>query len=258
MHGFKPRNKGLCSSKSMYKNVLSSFIHICPKLCLNQWMVKSIVREFPGGPLVRTPCFHCQGPGFNPWSGKLGPCKLRHGQKKKKYCGTSIQLNYYTYYTAKKKKKGNGPLIHTSVHLFYAFSLCMLWNIYWWPSPPSSQIDNWIRVSGSGVWAVPILKSSSGNFNVHVKCKRHWGGGRSMDFRTRESWVQFLPFTNCCVSETVFSCVKRAWACYLSHRAVVWIKWHVKVEVPEYRKCFINASFQPLHTFSLLWVLGRA
>ena len=25
--------------------------------------------EFPGGPVVRTQRFHCQGPGFNPWSG---------------------------------------------------------------------------------------------------------------------------------------------------------------------------------------------
>ena len=26
-------------------------------------------REFPGGPVVRTLCFHCRGCGFNPWSG---------------------------------------------------------------------------------------------------------------------------------------------------------------------------------------------
>ena len=25
--------------------------------------------EFPGGPVVRTPHFHCRGPQFNPWSG---------------------------------------------------------------------------------------------------------------------------------------------------------------------------------------------
>ena len=25
--------------------------------------------EFPGSPVVRTPRFHCQGPGFSPWSG---------------------------------------------------------------------------------------------------------------------------------------------------------------------------------------------
>ena len=27
------------------------------------------LRESPGGPLVRTPRFHCRGRGFNPWSG---------------------------------------------------------------------------------------------------------------------------------------------------------------------------------------------
>ena len=26
-------------------------------------------REFPGGPVARTQCFHCGCPGFNPWSG---------------------------------------------------------------------------------------------------------------------------------------------------------------------------------------------
>ena len=25
--------------------------------------------DFPGGPVVKTPCFHCRGCGFNPWSG---------------------------------------------------------------------------------------------------------------------------------------------------------------------------------------------
>ena len=38
-------------------------------------------REFPGGPVVRTSGFHCQGHGFNPWS-KIHQAVL-HGQKKK-------------------------------------------------------------------------------------------------------------------------------------------------------------------------------
>ena len=25
--------------------------------------------EFPGCPVVRTPCLHCRGPRFDPWSG---------------------------------------------------------------------------------------------------------------------------------------------------------------------------------------------
>ena len=30
---------------------------------------KANYREFPGGPVVRTPRFRCWGPGFDPWSG---------------------------------------------------------------------------------------------------------------------------------------------------------------------------------------------
>ena len=27
------------------------------------------MRDFPGGPVVKTPRVHCRGHGFNPWSG---------------------------------------------------------------------------------------------------------------------------------------------------------------------------------------------
>ena len=27
-------------------------------------------RDLPGGPVVKTACFHCKGHRFNPWSGK--------------------------------------------------------------------------------------------------------------------------------------------------------------------------------------------
>ena len=30
---------------------------------------KSTNRDFPGGPVVKTPSFQCRGHGFNPWSG---------------------------------------------------------------------------------------------------------------------------------------------------------------------------------------------
>ena len=33
------------------------------------WIPKSVPREFPGGPVVRTLCFHGLGPQFNPWLG---------------------------------------------------------------------------------------------------------------------------------------------------------------------------------------------
>ena len=27
------------------------------------------LKDFPGGPVVKTPCSQCRGPGFDPWSG---------------------------------------------------------------------------------------------------------------------------------------------------------------------------------------------
>ena len=41
-------------------------------------------REFPGGPVVRTRCFHCQGPGLVPGRGTKIPRAVRRSQKKKK------------------------------------------------------------------------------------------------------------------------------------------------------------------------------
>ena len=38
--------------------------------------------DFPGGPVVRTPCFHCRGNGFD-WGTRI-PHAVWHGQKKKK------------------------------------------------------------------------------------------------------------------------------------------------------------------------------
>ena len=32
-------------------------------------ILKIHLQEFPGGPVVRTPCFHCRGHGFDPWLG---------------------------------------------------------------------------------------------------------------------------------------------------------------------------------------------
>ena len=41
-------------------------------------------RKFPGGPVVRTLCFYCWRPGFNPWSGNNIPQAVRHCQKWKR------------------------------------------------------------------------------------------------------------------------------------------------------------------------------
>ena len=40
--------------------------------------------DFPGGPMVKTPCFHCRWHKFYPWSGSKIPLEAWHGGKKKK------------------------------------------------------------------------------------------------------------------------------------------------------------------------------
>ena len=68
-------------SKDFFGLVLSSpygtpVTHIIPfDVDPQTYFVKSVFsclkldREFPGGPVVRTPCFYCRGLGFDPWSG---------------------------------------------------------------------------------------------------------------------------------------------------------------------------------------------
>ena len=60
-----------CSARlSTYSRLFSQDVHI---------------RDFPGGPVVRTRCFHCRGPGLDPWSVReLRFHKLRHTAKKNK------------------------------------------------------------------------------------------------------------------------------------------------------------------------------
>ena len=52
--------------------------------------------EFPGGPVVGTPHFHCRGPGFDPWWEKLRSHMLcgmawpkKEKRKKKRKCPAS-------------------------------------------------------------------------------------------------------------------------------------------------------------------------
>ena len=35
----------------------------------NKYLNKIMMQEFPGGPVVRMPHFHCRWHGFDPWSG---------------------------------------------------------------------------------------------------------------------------------------------------------------------------------------------
>ena len=51
--------------------------------------------EFPGGPVVGTPHFHCRGPGFDPWWEKLRShmlCGMAWPKKKKEKRKENVQL----------------------------------------------------------------------------------------------------------------------------------------------------------------------
>ena len=58
--GFCEKGTKLSSHGSLSKR--ETRMHLC--FCYGK-----NVRQFPGGPVVRTRRFHCRGPGFNPWSG---------------------------------------------------------------------------------------------------------------------------------------------------------------------------------------------
>ena len=47
---------GLCVRLEMAANSLTHFFKVG-------------FRDFPGGPVAKTPSCQCRGPGFNPWSG---------------------------------------------------------------------------------------------------------------------------------------------------------------------------------------------
>ena len=42
--------------------------------------------RFPGGPVVRTPCSHCWGPGFNPLVGEQRSCNVTEKNKHPQIC----------------------------------------------------------------------------------------------------------------------------------------------------------------------------
>ena len=60
----------------------------CP--LTEEWLKKMWYREFPGGPVVKTLSFHCQGPSSIPGQGTKILQATWCGQKKKKRCGTYI------------------------------------------------------------------------------------------------------------------------------------------------------------------------
>ena len=42
-------------------------------IILSEVSQKEKDRDFPGGPVVKTPRFHCRGNGLDPWSGNKDP-----------------------------------------------------------------------------------------------------------------------------------------------------------------------------------------
>ena len=51
-------------------------------LCYKDGFLNWVLRELPGGPAVRTWCFHCHGPGSIPGQGTKIPEAVWYGQKK--------------------------------------------------------------------------------------------------------------------------------------------------------------------------------
>ena len=54
----------------------------CINRCLDALMKKAMVREFPGGIVVRTQPFHCCGPGSIPGQGTEIPQAMQCSQNK--------------------------------------------------------------------------------------------------------------------------------------------------------------------------------
>ena len=58
-----------CSLSSRTHEALSQ--RTWSSLCRSKRGIKiNILRDFPGGPVAKTLCFQCRGPGFQLWSGK--------------------------------------------------------------------------------------------------------------------------------------------------------------------------------------------
>lgn len=62
----------VCESKWVYLPKGRIYIQKWAIENMSKWHVgrkQKRCQEFPSGSCVRTPCFHCKKPGFNPWSG---------------------------------------------------------------------------------------------------------------------------------------------------------------------------------------------
>ena len=58
-------NKILYRQKQLAGRLSNNIKHLIQTYTMNI----SLTRDFPGGPMVKTPCFQCRGCRFNPWWG---------------------------------------------------------------------------------------------------------------------------------------------------------------------------------------------
>ena len=58
------------STTTHFQNVLLLLENLEPFLInCYPWQLKNYSGDFPGGPVVKTPCFHCRGRRLDPWLG---------------------------------------------------------------------------------------------------------------------------------------------------------------------------------------------
>ena len=64
LNGYAPIKRSKCETFAISANILrrKNIVYLISFLKKCDW-------ELPGGPVVRTLSFHCQGLGFNPWLG---------------------------------------------------------------------------------------------------------------------------------------------------------------------------------------------
>ena len=101
-------------------------------------------REFPGGPVVRTRCFQCNGPGSIPGRGTKIPQAMQRGpkeKKKKKKERQEVEVIFSLTYS------GGGGDTHTNsfMHAFIHFFIHAAYK-YWAPIPfQMLQVQRWGR-----------------------------------------------------------------------------------------------------------------
>ena len=84
--------------------------------------------DFPGSPVVKTPCFQCMSLGFDPWSGNQDPTYSMAWPKKYVKHGVIMWPNSFTSRYLRKIKHA-----HTETHLYVHSSI--IWRRQWHPTP---------------------------------------------------------------------------------------------------------------------------